>query len=279
MGEIIIYKQTRFISCKFDELLKSIKNYNVEIYINFSGKTFRRKNLTEYIYSKSKTNKIFILSHYSKNYRKPYFSVTFDAFNYNLSNNIKFKNRFNYLNYNYFKYKISPKINYNGCIVIFLNNSKGHYHKYLDYEKQIPNLVKNIRKHNVKNEIKIRLHPRDERDITHIIKPLKNNNVSLDRRPFEKIKQSFVIFVQNTISILEFLNLGIPLMNPKFIPYDNFNDVYLNYNNLKHMNNNINRKVLLEKYYNYIITKEEIEKYPDFVKKFFLKNLNKNKKL
>ena len=279
MGEIIIHKQTRFISCKFNELLKSIKNYNIEIYVNFSGKTFRRRNLTEYVYSKSKTNKIFILSHCSKFNGKPYFSVTFDVFNYNLSNNIKFQNRFNYLNYNYFKYKISPKINYDGCIVVFLNNSNGYYQEYLQYEKQIPNLVKNIRKYNVKNKIKIRLHPRDETDITHIIKKLKNNNVSLDNRPFEKIKKSFVIFAQNTISILEFLNLGIPLMNPKFIPYDNFNDVYLNYNNLKHMNNNINRKVLLEKYYNCIITKEEIEKYPDFVKKFFLKNLNKNKKL
>lgn len=278
MSNLIIHKQTRYMNNSLNKILELCKFKNLEVFINFSGKFFRKNKLEKYIFKKSNTNKIFIISHLSKKYNKIYFTITFNSFNINLSNNINL-NRFNDLNKNIFLFKKHIKINKDGDILIFLNNSKGYYSQYLDYEKQIPQLVNIIRKYNKKNKIKIRPHPREELDIYAIVKKIKKyqSQIYLDTRSYTHFKNKiYVAFIQNTVSILDFLNLGIPLMNPNFIPYNDYQDVYINYENLSVMKDNVDRKKLLTKYYNYIITKEEIENNKKFIKKFLDKNIKNN---
>ena len=38
----------------------------------------------------------------------------------------------------------------------------------------------------------------------------------------------------------------------------------------------VDRKKLLNKYYNYVLTKDEIQKNPEFIKKFLNKNIKNN---
>ena len=277
MSNIVIYKQTRYLKNDFDIILNKYNFKDLEIFINFSGKFFRKNKLEKYIFEKSKTNKIFILSHFSKKYKKIYFTITFNTLNFNLSNNIYF-DRFDDLNKKLFLYKNKPKINIDGDIVIFLNNSRGFYNKYLNYEVQLPELIKTIRKYNNKNKIKIRPHPRELLDIQNIVNKLKKNDkkIYLDKRDYSDFKNKiFVIFIQNTVSIIDFLNLGIPLMNPNFIPQNDYKDVYIQYDNLRIMKDSIDRKKLLSKYYNYIITKDEIENNNKFINKFLKANIEK----
>lgn len=278
MSNVIIFKQTRYLNNELNNILNKYEFKDLEVYINFSGKSFRKNKLEKYIFEKSDTNKIFMLSHFSKIYKKIYFSITFNTLNMKLSNNAHF-NRFEYLNKKIFFYKEKPKLNIEGDIVIFLNNSGGFYSKYLNYEAQIPKLISIIRKYNTKNKIKIRPHPREVLDIETIIKKIKKyeKKVYLDKRDYNHFKNKiFVIFIQNTVSILDFLNLGIPLMNPNFIPQNDYEDVYINHNNLKNMIEFVDRKKLLNKYYNYVLTKDEIQKNPEFIKKFLNKNIKNN---
>lgn len=275
MSNVIIFKQTRYLNNELNNILNKYEFKDLEVYINFSGKFFRKNKLEKYIFEKSDTNKIFMLSHFSKKYKKIYFSITFNTLNMKLSNNVHF-NRFEYLNKKIFLYKEKPKLNIEGDIVIFLNNSGGFYSKFLNYEVQIPKLISIIRKYNTKNKIKIRPHPREVLDIETIIKKIKKyeKNVYLDKRDYNHFKNKiFVIFIQNTVSILDFLNLGIPLMNPNFIPQNDYEDVYINHKNLKNMIEFVDRKKLLNKYYNYVLTKDEIQNNPEFIKKFLNKNI------
>ena len=278
MSNVIVYKQTRYLNNELHNILKNNEFKDLQVYINFSGKSFRKNKLEKYIFEKSDTNKIFMLSHLSKKYKKIYFTITFNTLNMKLSKNINF-NRFEYLNKNVFLYKEKPKLNIEGDIVIFLNNSGGFYSKYLNYEAQIPKLISIIRKYNTKNKIKIRPHPREVLDIETIIKKIKKyeKKVYVDKRDYNHFKNKiFVIFIQNSVSILDFLNLGIPLMNPNFIPQNDYEDVYINHNNLKNMIEFIDRKKLLNKYYNYVLTKDEIQNNPEFIKKFLNKNIKNN---
>lgn len=278
MSNIIIYKQTRYLNNELYNILKKYEFKDLEVYINFSGKSFRKNKLEKYIFEKCETNKIFMLSHLSKKYKKIYFTITFNTLNMQLSKNIHF-NRFEYLNKNVFLYKEKPKLNIEGDIVIFLNNSEGYYNKYLNYEVQIPKLISIIRKYNKTNKIKIRPHPRETLEIENIVKKIKKyeKKIYLDKRDYSHFKNKiFVIFIQNSVSILDFLNLGIPLMNPNFIPQNDYEDVYINYHNLKNMIDFVDRKKLLNKYYNYILTKDEIQKNPEFIKKFLNKNIKNN---
>lgn len=278
MSNIIIYKQTRYLNNELYNILKKYEFKDLEVYINFSGKSFRKNKLEKYIFEKCETNKIFMLSHLSKKYKKIYFTITFNTLNMQLSKNIHF-NRFEYFNKNVFLYKEKPKLNIEGDIVIFLNNSEGYYNKYLNYEVQIPKLISIIRKYNKTNKIKIRPHPRETLEIENIVKKIKKyeKKIYLDKRDYSHFKNKiFVIFIQNSVSILDFLNLGIPLMNPNFIPQNDYEDVYINYHNLKNMIDFVDRKKLLNKYYNYILTKDEIQKNPEFIKKFLNKNIKNN---
>ena len=130
MSNVIIFKQTRYLNNELNNILNKYDFKDLEVYINFSGKSFRKNKLERYIFEKSNTNKIFMLSHFSKKYKKIYFSITFNTLNMKLSNNVHF-NRFEYLNKKIFLYKEKPKLNIEGDIVIFLNNSEGYYSKYL----------------------------------------------------------------------------------------------------------------------------------------------------
>ena len=278
MSNIIIYKQTRYLNNELYNILKKYEFKDLEVYINFSGKSFRKNKLEKYIFEKCETNKIFMLSHLSKKYKKIYFTITFNTLNMQLSKNIHF-NRFEYLNKNVFLYKEKPKLNIEGDIVIFLNNSEGYYNKYLNYEVQIPKLISIIRKYNKTNKIKIRPHPRETLEIENIVKKIKKyeKKIYLDKRDYSHFKNKiFVIFIQNSVSILDFLNLGIPLMNPNFIPQNDYEDVYINYHNLKNMIEFVDRKKLLNKYYNYVLTKDEIQNNPEFIKKYLNKNIKNN---
>ena len=278
MSNVIVYKQTRYLNNELHNILKNNEFKDLQVYINFSGKSFRKNKLEKYIFEKCETNKIFMLSHLSKKYKKIYFTITFNTLNMKLSKNINF-NRFEYLNKKIFLYKEKPKLNIEGDIVIFLNNSQGYYNKYLNYEIQIPKLISIIRKYNKTNKIKIRPHPRETLEIENIVKKIKKyeKKVYLDKRDYNHFKNKiFVIFIQNSVSILDFLNLGIPLMNPNFIPQNDYEDVYINYHNLKNMIEFVDRKKLLNKYYNYVLTKDEIQNNPEFIKKFLNKNIKNN---
>lgn len=278
MSNVIVYKQTRYLNNELHNILKNNEFKDLQVYINFSGKSFRKNKLEKYIFEKCETNKIFMLSHLSKKYKKIYFTITFNTLNMKLSKNINF-NRFEYLNKNVFLYKEKPKLNIEGDIVIFLNNSEGYYNKYLNYEIQIPKLISIIRRYNKTNKIKIRPHPRETLEIENIVKKIKKyeKKVYLDKRDYNHFKNKiFVIFIQNSVSILDFLNLGIPLMNPNFIPQNDYEDVYINYHNLKNMIEFVDRKKLLNKYYNYVLTKDEIQNNPEFIKKFLNKNIKNN---
>lgn len=259
------------------------KKFLVNLYFNFDPQQLRDLKLDRFLKKKSNILRIFHILHKSKITERRFHSVVFNSMSIAYSTNIidNSINRFNYLQ-QYIKFKNNYKFNENGYIVIYCNNPNGYYKEWINYHKQIPILIQSIRNYNKKNNIVIRFHRKHcKSDIIQLMNKLKTYDkfIKIDDSDFiNTIKNSYCIFIQNASIILDYVNEGIPLFNPRFI---DFNDYKGCYNNLlyisdlkKYKNKLINRKKFLINAYNYIIFDIEYSKNINYVVNFYKKNIN-----
>ena len=266
----------------YDDLDLLLKKKNIYLYFNFDPKQLRELKLERFLEKKSNKNRIFHILHKSKITEKRFHSILFHSMSIPFSTNkLNFnEERFNYLQ-KYFKFKNNYKINENGFIVIYCNNPDGYYKDWINYENQLPILIKNIRKINKKNKIVLRFHRKHKKNIIcQIINNLKliDDTIEIDESEFKNtIKQSYCIFIQNASIIIDYINSGIPLFNPNIIPFDDYNGCYNNLeyitNLKKNEHNLIDRKKFLIEAYNYIIFDEEYRYNIDYVKNVYLENI------
>lgn len=266
----------------FDKLDILFNKKNINFYFNFDPIQLREMKFDRFLNKKSKKQRVFHILHKSKLTEKRFHSVIFNSMSIPFSSNKKdlCENRFNYLQ-KYFKFNKNYNINENGFIVIYCNNPEGYYKKWINYEIQLPELIKKIRKINKKNKIVIRFHRKHKKNkILILLENLKtiDDSIEIDNSEFkDTIKQSYCIFIQNASIIIDYINAGIPLVNPNIIPFDDYDGCYndLNFlNNLeKHQKHLIDRKKFLIDTYNYIIFDEEYRYNTDYVKNIYLNNI------
>ena len=264
-------------------ILDKLVNNNIKLYFNFDPIQLRDLNLDRFLIKKSEISRIFHILHKTKHHDKRFHSVIFNSMSIQFSTNIFVNNdnRFNYLQ-KYFKFYKKYRMNNDGFIVIYCNNPNGYYKEWINYEKQLPNLIKKIRNINKKNKIVLRFHRKHNKTIkNNLLYDLKkiDESIEIDESEFNKtINQSYCIFIQNASIILDYINEGIPLFNPNIIPFDDYNGCYNNIellNNIeKNKNNLIDRKKFLIDSYNHIIFDSEYRDNIDYVKQFYLKNIN-----
>lgn len=266
----------------FNELDPLLKKKNINFFFNFAPNQLKNMGYDMYLKKQSKEQSVFHILHKSKLTKKRFHSIIFNSMSIPFSSNKKklCENRFNYLQ-KYFKYKENYIINKDGFIVIYCNNPNGYYKEWINYETQIPKLIKQIRKINKKNKIVIRFHRKHEiKIIQNLIKKLKliDNTIEIDESEFkDTIKQSYCIFIQNASIIIDYINEGIPLFNPKFIPFNDYDGCYNNFNYLQDLKKDekylIDRKKFLMESYNYIIFDEEYRDNINYVKNIYLNNI------
>ena len=266
----------------FNELDKLFEKKIINFYFNFDPRQLREMKLDRFLSKKSNECRVFHILHKSKITEKRFHSIVFKSMSIPFSTNKLYFNeeRFNYLQ-KYFKFKNNYKINENGFIVIYCNNPDGYYKDWINYENQLPILIKNIRKINKKNKIVLRFHRKHKKNIIcQIINNLKliDDTIEIDESEFKNtIKQSYCIFIQNASIIIDYLNSGIPLFNPNIIPFDDYNGCYNNLeyitNLKKNEHNLIDRKKFLIEAYNYIIFDEEYRYNTEYVKNVYLENI------
>ena len=218
----------------------------------------------------------------TKRSERRFHSVVFGSMSTKYSSNLidESINRFNYLQKN-IKIKNNYKINNNGNIVIYCNNPNGYYKEWINYHKQIPILIQSIRNYNKKNNIVIRFHRKHSKsDIIQLMNKLKTYDkfIKIDDSDFKNtIKNSYCIFIQNASIILDYINEGIPLFNPRFINFNDYEGCYNNLIYIKDLNQNknklINRKKFLINAYNYIIFDIEYSKNIQYVFNFYKRNI------
>lgn len=263
------------------ELLKK-KNLIIYLYFNFDPQQLRDLNLDRFLKKKATIPRIFHILHKTKITQRRFHSVIFGSMsipysNNNIDNSI---NRFNYLQ-QYIEFKNYYKINKYGNIVIYCNNPNGYYKEWINYHKQIPILIKSIRDHNKKNKIVIRFHRKHSNsDIKILMNNLQKYDkfIKIDDSEFiDTINNSYCIFIQNASIILDYINEGIPLFDPKFIPFNDYEGCYNNLNYIKDLNQYknklINRKNFLINAYNYIIFDIEYSKNIQYVFNFYRRNI------
>jgi len=209
-----------------------------------------------------------------------YFFVTTNSWNPQLSHTQKInESKFQSIN-KYIPFNPEYKINQEGYIYIFLNNSLGWFQNSL-VEKYKPNvylellesLIIKIRKY-TNRKIKIRLHKKDrktqfENNIINFIKSKDNIgycnigycnieycNIEYCNEDISVVfKNIYCAFIQNSKLIIDLVNLGIPIFNLGFIKCNYFPEIQipkLEYiNNLEVQNLELlpNRKDFLMKYY------------------------------
>lgn len=269
-----------------------LKNYilNKEItikYINYllNIKLSKLKNLTsvyfntknsdgnKYINNKKK-NTLFIagcrFNIPIKENKNMYFFVTTNSWNPQLSYTQKInESQFQSIQ-EYIPFNPEYKINQEGYIYIFLNNSLGWF-QYSLVKKYKPNiylelletLIIKIRKY-TNRKIKIRLHIKDrktqfENNIINFIKSKDNIeycNIEYCNEDISVVfKNIYCAFIQNSKLIIDLVNIGIPIFNLGFIKCNYFPEIQipkLEYiNNLEVQNLELlpNRKEFLMKYY------------------------------
>ena len=264
------------------DLLLEKKNIYLCLYFNFDPKQLRELKLERFLEKKSNENRIFHILHKSKITEKRFHSILFQSMSVLYSTNkINYnEERFNYLQ-KYFKYNNKYKINEDGFIVIYCNNPDGYYKKWINYDEQLPLLIKKIRIYNKVNKIVLRFHRKHKK---YLIEQIMNNlkkidkNIDIDNSDFKQtIKQSYCIFIQNASIIIDYINSGIPLFNPKMIPFDDYNKCYNKLEYIENLKKNelnlINRKKFLIEAYNYIIFDEEYRYNTEYVKNIYLENI------
>lgn len=266
----------------FNELDKLFEKKIISFYFNFDPKQLREMKLDRFLSKKSNECRVFHILHKSKITEKRFYSIVFKSMSIPFSTNkLNFnEERFNYLQ-KYFKFKNNYKINENGFIVIYCNNPDGYYKDWINYENQLPILIKNIRKINKKNKIVLRFHRKHKKNIIcQIINNLKliDDTIEIDESEFKNtIKQSYCIFIQNASIIIDYINSGIPLFNPNIIPFDDYNGCYNNIyflkDLIKYKEELVDRKKFLIEAYNYIIFDEEYRYNTEYVKNVYLENI------
>ena len=232
------------------------KNIKINLYFNFDPEQLRNLNLDRFLKKKSNMYRIFHILHKTKISERRFHSVVFGSMSTKYSSNLidESINRFNYLQ-QYIKFKNNYKINNNGNIVIYCNNPNGYYKEWINYHKQIPILIQSIRNYNKKNKIVIRFHRKHSKsDIKILMSKLQNYDkfIKIDDSEFkDTVQNSYCIFIQNASIILDYINEGIPLFNPRFINFNDYEGCYNNLIYIKDLNQNknklINRKKISNK--------------------------------
>ena len=274
-GNIIVFE-------KLNKLFIIFKKLKISLYFNFDPEQLRNLNLDRFLKKKSNVPRIFHILHKSKITERRFHSVIFNSMSTKFSTNLidNSINRFIYLQ-QHIKFKENYNINNKGNIIIYCNNPNGYYKEWINYHKQIPNLVKSIRKYNTLNKIVIRFHRKHSKnDIKNLMIKLKNidNDIEMDDSEFSiTIKDAYCIFIQNASIIIDYINEGIPLFNPNFIPFNDYEGCYNDIIYIKKLKNYVNklidRKKFLIKAYNYIIFDVEYSKNMQYVFNFYKKNI------
>lgn len=273
------------IFIEINKLLLILKTINIYIYFNFDPLQLRELKLDRFLKKTSSVNRIFQILHKTKITERRFHSVMFNSMSKCYATNIIniSKERFDYLQ-TYLKYRNNYRINNDGNIIIYLNNPNGYYKTWINYEKHLPILIKNIRKYNTKNKIVIRFHRKhSKKEIQDLMNNLKiiEPEIKIDDTKFlETIKNAYCIFIQNASIVLDYINEGIPLFNPGFTPFNDYNECYNKLEYIKDIQLNkkllINRERFLKIAYNYIIFDIEYKKNKDYLIKFYTKNILKN---
>ena len=127
-------------------ILDKLVNNNIKLYFNFDPIQLRDLNLDRFLIKKSEISRVFHILHKTKHHDKRFHSVIFNSMSIQFSTNIFVNNdnRFNYLQ-KYFKFYKKYRMNNDGFIVIYCNNPNGYYKEWINYEKQLPDLIKKIR--------------------------------------------------------------------------------------------------------------------------------------
>lgn len=240
--------------------------YNV--YIDFGGSDGM-------LYLNNTTNNKSIFINICKSYvnkqQYKYLFITLNSFNPNLSEvpiykNNEFKNLLNF-----FKVSEEYKINLNGYIYIFLNNSCGFFKDNFisNINIFILNLIDKIRKFS-NRKILLRFHPKDIiKDISvktydYISKNYKlkynDNNLEYSDEDIFKVKKNIYCgFIQNSKLLFEFIFDGIPLFNLNLIKFNYFDIFVKDISNIEKLNkiNLPNRINFLKKYIRFIFLNDE----------------------
>jgi len=240
--------------------------YNV--YIDFGGSDgmLYLNNTTD-----NKSIFINICKSYVNKQEYKYLFITLNSFNPNLSEvpiykNNEFKNLLNF-----FKVSKEYKINLNGYIYIFLNNSCGFFKDNFisNINIFILNLIDKIRKFS-NRKILLRFHPKDIiKDISvktydYISKNYKlkynDNNLEYSDEDIFKVKKNIYCgFIQNSKLLFEFIFDGIPLFNLNLIKFNYFDIFVKDISNIEKLNkiNLPNRINFLKKYIRFIFLNDE----------------------
>ena len=267
---------------KINKILNPIKNLKINLYFNFDPLQLRNLNLDRFLKKKSNLPRIFHILHKSKITERRFHSVLFGSMSVPFTNNIIYRSidRFNFIQ-QYIKYRNKYRLNINGNIVIYCNNPNGYYKEWINYHKQLPLLVQSIRRYNKKNKIVVRFHRKHSKsDMLILMNKLKKYDklIEIDTSEFKNtIKNSYCIFIQNASIILDYINEGVPLFDPKFIPFNDYEGCYNNIEYLSNIKKNkkyfIDRREFLIKAYNYIIFDIEYERNINYVFNFYYKNI------
>lgn len=240
--------------------------YNV--YIDFGGSDGM-------LYLNNTTNNKSIFINICKSYvnkqEYKYLFITLNSFNPNLSEvpiykNNEFKNLLNF-----FKVSKEYKINLNGYIYIFLNNSCGFFKDNFisNINIFILNLIDKIRKFS-NRKILLRFHPKDiiknisVKTYDYISKNYKlkynDNNLEYSDEDIFKVKKNIYCgFIQNSKLLFEFIFDGIPLFNLNLIKFNYFDIFVKDISNIEKLNkiNLPNRINFLKKYIRFIFFNDE----------------------
>jgi len=210
-----------------------------------------------------------------KENKNMYFFVTTNSWNPQLSYTQKINESQFQSIHKYIPFNIEYKINQEGYIYIFLNNSLGWFQNSL-VEKYKPNvylellekLIIKIRKY-TNRKIKIRLHKKDrktqfENNIINFIKSKENIeysnieycNIEYCNEDISVVfKNIYCAFIQNSKLIIDLVNLGVPIFNLGFIKCNYFPEIqipqleYINNLEVQNLERLPNRKEFLMKYY------------------------------
>jgi hypothetical protein len=272
-------KKYDFINIPLFKIIKNNKTYTIiQNNLVYKKISIIQKRYLDYFYLNNnnlilKNNNDFILKNIDFILKtcNTYFFLNINSLSNNLSLNIKnidSEKRFNYISNKYFKYNKKYRINLNGEIIIYLNNSTGFFKNAINYKNDIKELIENIKKYNNKNKIRIRFHPKDNKNfINDILTEAKSidNNIKENNCDYQTlINTSYCIFIQNSRIILDLWNDGIPIFSSNLssiniFPRDkDYADIKI-INNLEKFKDKLpDRKKILKKYYKHLFFYEEI---------------------
>ena len=250
----------------FNKYFKITKYENTCLYFNTKG-----TNINNYLDSKCKDfSFIFKGCNMSVNKKRRLLMITINSLGTKYTNYYSIsEDKFNYIANNYIKYNENLIYKEDGIILIYLNNSKGWYRKYINMYK-LEDIIKKIRKY-VNNKIVIRLHKRDfiNKKLISYIKSLSKYNTSIDmqgKKWSEIMKETYCVFIQNSSTIFELFSYGIPLFSlEEIISLNLYEDCYLSTEYIKDLSKyDIDRKTILKRYYSHML----FHKNPSIISKF-----------